>query len=211
VKAHGKVNLCLLVGAPRSDGLHPLVSVFQPTDLADEVTMEPDVRDSVVCPGVEGDNLALRALTEFRASTGWDGPPQRIVIEKRIPVAGGMAGGSGEHVEPIAGVKPPLVVVPLDARLTAAQVYRTFDILGLARSDEELASLRDDPPPVNDLEPAARRLCQAIDPALEALARAGAEHPLVSGSGPTVFGRAGDPERVVARLAEAGYPGALQA
>ena len=197
MKAHGKVNLCLLVGAPRTDGLHPLVSIFQPTTLADEVTMEPYVRDTVVCPGVEGDNLALAALTGFRAATGWDGPPQRITIEKRIPVAGGMAGGSadaaavlrlaaqasgipipddlpmrlgadvpalllsrralvtgaGEHVEPRPGDKPPLVVVPPHARLTAAQVYRAFDILALARSDDELEALRDDPPPVNDLEP----------------------------------------------------------
>ena len=237
MKANGKVNLCLLVGAPRTDGLHPLVSVFQPTKLADEVTMAPYVRDAVVCPGVEGENLALKALTEFRAATGWDGPPQRITIEKRIPIAGGMAGGSadaaavlrlasqasgidipallanqrslvtgaGEHVQPLPGDHLDLVVVPLDAQLTAAQVYRTFDILGLARSDAELASLRDDPPVVNDLEPAARRLCRAIEPALEALAHAGADRPMVTGSGPTVFGRSEDPERVVARLSEHGY------
>jgi 4-diphosphocytidyl-2-C-methyl-D-erythritol kinase len=67
------------------------------------------------------------------------------------------------------------------------------------------------PPPVNDLEPAARRLCRAIDPALEALARAGAEHPMVTGSGPTVFGRAGDPARVVAALHAAGYDRAVAA
>ena len=35
MRAPGKVNLCLLVGAPRPDGLHPLVSLVQPTDLAD--------------------------------------------------------------------------------------------------------------------------------------------------------------------------------
>ena len=263
MKAHGKVNLCLLVGAPRMDGLHPLVSIFQPTKLADEVTMEPaspaetvalaraGAHDLVVCPGVDGENLALKALSGFRAATGWDGPSQRITIEKRIPVAGGMAGGSadaaavlrlasqasglpipdglpmrlgadvpallanqralvtgaGEHVEPLPGDHLDLVVVPLNAQLTAAQVYRTFDILALARSDEELASLQDDPPIVNDLEPAARRLCRAIDPALEALARAGAEHPMVTGSGPTVFGRADDPHRIIALLREHGYAG----
>ena len=96
--APGKVNLCLLVGAPRADGLHPLVSVVQPTRLGDKVTLEPGEgkEDVVVCPGVEGDNLAARALREFRAATGWDGPPLRLTIAKRIPIAAGMAGGSSD-------------------------------------------------------------------------------------------------------------------
>jgi 4-diphosphocytidyl-2-C-methyl-D-erythritol kinase len=267
VKARGKVNLCLLVGAPRIDGLHPLVSIFQPTALADEVTMEPAPpaeivalarhggSDVVVCPGVEGENLALTALTEFRAATGWDGPPQRVTIVKRIPIAGGMAGGSadaaatlrlvsqasgipipddlpmrlgadvpalladtralvtgaGEHVEPRPAPHHALVVVPLDAQLSAREVYRAFDVLGDARGDDELEALRDEPPLVNDLEPAARRLCRDIDPALQALHDAGAERPMVTGSGPTVFGRADDPERILAKLREAGYTSAVAA
>jgi 4-diphosphocytidyl-2-C-methyl-D-erythritol kinase len=115
--------------------------------------------------------------------------------------------GAGEHVKPAPGDHLDLVVVPLDAQLTAAEVYRAFDILGRARSDEELEALEHDPPIVNDLEPAARRLCRAIDPALDALDAAGASHPMVTGSGPTVFGRSDDPERVVARLSEHGYTG----
>jgi 4-diphosphocytidyl-2-C-methyl-D-erythritol kinase len=99
-RAPGKVNLCLFVGAPRADGLHPLVSVVQPVSLADELTLEPaggDARgDEVVCPGVEGPNLAERALVVFRAATGWDAPPQRLTIRKRVPVAAGMGGGSGD-------------------------------------------------------------------------------------------------------------------
>ena len=87
--APGKVNLCLLIGAPRPDGLHPLVSLVQPTQLADEVTLETaGDRDTVICPGVEGENLALRALSDFRAATGWDAPPQTLTITKRIPIAG---------------------------------------------------------------------------------------------------------------------------
>ena len=74
--APGKVNLSLYVGAPRADGLHPLVSVVQPVSLADELTLEPAgagaTADEVVCPGVEGDNLAGAALAAFRAATGWD-------------------------------------------------------------------------------------------------------------------------------------------
>ena len=52
--------------------------------------------DEVVCPGVEGENLAARALARFRAATGWDGPPVRITIAKRVPVAAGMGGGSAD-------------------------------------------------------------------------------------------------------------------
>jgi len=97
-RAPGKVNLCLLVGAPRADGLHPLVSVVQPVSLADELALAPSGgdRDVVECPGVAGENLALRALAEFRAGTGWDAPPQRLTIAKRIPIAAGMAGGSAD-------------------------------------------------------------------------------------------------------------------
>jgi 4-diphosphocytidyl-2-C-methyl-D-erythritol kinase len=71
---------------------------MQSVTLADELTMEraPGAEDEVVCPGVAGRNLALDALRAFRAATGWDGPPQRITIAKRVPVAAGMGGGSGD-------------------------------------------------------------------------------------------------------------------
>ncbi|HEY7077319.1 MAG TPA: hypothetical protein VH418_18210 [Solirubrobacteraceae bacterium] len=96
-RAPGKVNLCLFVGAPRADGLHPLVSVVQPVSVADELTLaRGGDQDAVVCPGVEGDNLALRALAAFRAATGWGAPPQTITIAKRVPVAAGMGGGSSD-------------------------------------------------------------------------------------------------------------------
>jgi 4-diphosphocytidyl-2-C-methyl-D-erythritol kinase len=95
-RAPGKVNLSLFVGAPRADGLHPLVSVVQAVSLADELTMTPADREEVVCAGVEGENLAGRALAMFREATGWDAPPVRIEIVKRVPVAAGMGGGSAD-------------------------------------------------------------------------------------------------------------------
>jgi 4-diphosphocytidyl-2-C-methyl-D-erythritol kinase len=96
--APGKVNLSLFVGAPRADGLHPLVSVVQSVSLADELTLTPAAggADEVVCPGVEGPNLAGRALALFREATGWAAPPQRLEIVKRVPVAAGMGGGSAD-------------------------------------------------------------------------------------------------------------------
>jgi 4-diphosphocytidyl-2-C-methyl-D-erythritol kinase len=97
-RAPGKVNLCLFIGRPRADGYHPLVSLVQPVSLADELELGPAEggADEVVCPGVEGENLAARALARFRAATGWGGPPVRIVISKYVPVAAGMGGGSAD-------------------------------------------------------------------------------------------------------------------
>jgi 4-diphosphocytidyl-2-C-methyl-D-erythritol kinase len=99
-RAPGKVNLCLFVGEPRDDGLHPLVSVVQALSLADELTLAPAPpeasADEVLCPGVEGPNLAARALALYREATGWDAPPQRLTIEKQIPIAAGMGGGSAD-------------------------------------------------------------------------------------------------------------------
>jgi 4-diphosphocytidyl-2-C-methyl-D-erythritol kinase len=97
VKAPAKINLTLLLGPTRdSDGRHELVTVFEPLELHDTIHVERAPADEVVCPGVTGDNLAAQALRAFRAATGWDGPGLRLTIEKRIPVAGGMAGGSAD-------------------------------------------------------------------------------------------------------------------
>jgi 4-diphosphocytidyl-2-C-methyl-D-erythritol kinase len=96
--APGKVNLCLYLGPLRGDGKHELVSVVQSVSLADEVAMEPVAgeRDEVLCEGVVGPNLALSALAAFRRETGWDAPAQRVTIDKRVPVAAGMGGGSAD-------------------------------------------------------------------------------------------------------------------
>jgi 4-diphosphocytidyl-2-C-methyl-D-erythritol kinase len=124
--APGKVNLCLFVGAPRADGLHPLVSVVQAVSLADELTLEPapgGMADEVVCPGVDGENLAGRALAAFREATGWDAPPQRLTIRKRVPVAAGMGGGSSDAAAALrlaahaAGGAPQALLLGLAARL----------------------------------------------------------------------------------------------
>src|SRR4051812_44920021 len=95
VHAPAKLNLCLYLGAPREDGLHELCSLFEPLALADLIEISPAERDEVVCPGVEGENLAARALTALR-ERGWKHEPLRVVIEKRVPVAAGLGGGSGD-------------------------------------------------------------------------------------------------------------------
>jgi 4-diphosphocytidyl-2-C-methyl-D-erythritol kinase len=96
-RAPAKLNLCLYVGGRRRDGLHEICSLFQSVSLADEVTLERGARrDEIVCPGVSGENLALRALARFRREIGLDEPPIRITIRKNIPVAAGLGGGSAD-------------------------------------------------------------------------------------------------------------------
>jgi len=95
VHAPAKLNLGLYLGRARPDGLHELCSLFEPLALADLLRIEEAERDEVICPGVEGENLAARALRALR-ERGWDAPPLRIEIEKRTPVAAGLGGGSAD-------------------------------------------------------------------------------------------------------------------
>jgi 4-diphosphocytidyl-2-C-methyl-D-erythritol kinase len=102
--APAKINLGLFVGPARADGRHELTTVMQSISLADELTLQaapaPDASgDVVVCPGVPGppsENLAAAALAAFRAATGWDAPPLQLHVVKRVPVAAGLGGGSGD-------------------------------------------------------------------------------------------------------------------
>ncbi len=105
--APAKINLGLFLGPVRADGRHELATVMQSISLADELTLraapDPDASDDVVvCPGLgdppppSAENLAARALAAFRAATGWDAPRLELSIDKRVPVAAGLGGGSGD-------------------------------------------------------------------------------------------------------------------
>jgi 4-diphosphocytidyl-2-C-methyl-D-erythritol kinase len=96
--------------------MHPLCSLLASLDLADEVSVEPagSSQDSVVCPGIEGENLAARALAAFREAIPEGPPPLEVVIEKRIPVAAGLGGGSADAAAVLRAVNA-LGGEPLDA------------------------------------------------------------------------------------------------
>lgn len=98
--APGKVNLCLYLGPLRPDGRHELVTVIQPVSLADELTFDWEAEeDEVVCPGVKGENLVTRALREYRAACAGSTPRARVTIDKRVPIAAGMGGGSSDAAQ----------------------------------------------------------------------------------------------------------------
>jgi 4-diphosphocytidyl-2-C-methyl-D-erythritol kinase len=276
--APAKVNLSLFLGATREDGRHRLVTVFESLSLADTLeleVLEAGQPDEVLCPGVEGENLAARALAGLRAR-GWDGPPVRVTIEKRIPVAAGMAGGSAdaaatlrlamaiapgraEEVDLIAatlGADVPsqllpgvavgsgageiverfeslaehaFLVLPSEFALSTPDVFREADRLARPRSDAQLAQAYldvtgslaprvrfPDQLLVNELEGAAISLCPTCADALAAVRAHGADHAMVSGSGPTVVGiwwgqDASQRAESAANGLRAGYPGAVVA
>ena len=96
-RAFAKANLVLQVGPRRPDGLHELCSVFASLDLCDEVTVAPGGdADQVVCPEVPDENLAYRAIAELRQALAGELPRLDVRIEKRIPVAAGLGGGSAD-------------------------------------------------------------------------------------------------------------------
>ena len=119
VRVPAKINLQLAVGPPRPDGYHGLVTVFHAVSLFDDVTVATAETDTIAVTGEgaalvpeDGDNLALRAVRALRQAMGRRGPGRpgapgpadavagaggvAVTIAKRIPVAGGMAGGSAD-------------------------------------------------------------------------------------------------------------------
>ncbi len=122
-RAPAKVNLCLYLGPTRADGRHELVTVFDSVSLFDDLEIADAAADEVVCSGVPGPNLVAGALVGLRA-TGWDAPPLRVVIRKRIPVAAGLGGGSADaaamlRCAPRLAPVDPVVVAAIAARLGA--------------------------------------------------------------------------------------------
>lgn len=105
VRAPAKINLHLGVGAPRPDGFHPLVTVYQAVSLYDDLTASDSGTwssstigsDYVQADGVpQGeDNIAVRAGRLLAQRHGLSRRAE-LATYKSIPVAGGMAGGSAD-------------------------------------------------------------------------------------------------------------------
>lgn len=143
--APAKLNLCLYLGRVRDDGLHELCSLFEPLALADLITVTPAERDEVVCPGVEGENLAAKALAALR-ERGWEREPLRVEIEKRVPVAAGLGGGSGDAAAILRLAAGEVAGLPeLAAQLGADVPSQLRPSLALVRGAGERIELLPDP------------------------------------------------------------------
>lgn len=102
VRVPAKVNLELRVGPLGDDGFHSLATVFHAVNLTDDVRVAPAARWGCTVTGPYADvvpagtdNLAVRAAQALASRVGIEDILQ-IDIDKHIPVAGGMAGGSAD-------------------------------------------------------------------------------------------------------------------
>jgi 4-diphosphocytidyl-2-C-methyl-D-erythritol kinase len=100
VFAPAKVNLSLHVARPRADGRHPLVSVVAFADVGDVLTIEPGetalTLSGPFAAALDGENLILRALAMIGFSA-------RVHLEKNLPVASGIGGGSADAAAALRG------------------------------------------------------------------------------------------------------------
>jgi 4-diphosphocytidyl-2-C-methyl-D-erythritol kinase len=149
VRSYAKINLGLEVLGSREDGFHELRTLFQTVDLRDEIVLRPRPRGIVVTcdhPLVptDGTNLAARAAEAVRRFSGV-GEGVEIAIRKRIPVGGGLGGGSSNAAATLMGLDrlwrlglDPVDLHRLARRLGADVPYFLVGgtALGLGRGDE---------------------------------------------------------------------------
>lgn len=103
VRAPGKVNVSMRVGAAMADGYHDVATAYQAVSLFEELHAERDQELSLDFSGpvptgslpVDRTNLVLRAAHLLQARSGYRGGA-RIHVMKRVPIAGGMGGGSAD-------------------------------------------------------------------------------------------------------------------
>ena len=112
ISAPAKINLCLRVGERRPDGFHRIATLFAAIDLHDTLRLEP--AGETVVEGFEQDTLIRRALDAL-------GETRHVTIEKRIPVAAGLGGGSSNAAA---------VLRALRGRRPVAELYEIARSLG---------------------------------------------------------------------------------
>ena len=117
--AAAKINLALVVGASRADGKHELLTVYQRLGLVDRIELEP--ASQLRIEGFEEDTLVRGALEVLAQRAGVE-PSWRVRIEKEIPVAAGLGGGSSDAATALrlANDTLPVPLPPEELRRIAA-------------------------------------------------------------------------------------------
>ena len=130
--APAKVNLFLHVGPLDANGYHPLASLVAFADLGDGVSVAPSDRLSLTVTGPfggplahDGDNLILKALRALGEAAGIGEPPLAVTLDKRLPIAAGLGGGSSD-----AGVALRLADRALELSLGEARLSDLSRVVG---------------------------------------------------------------------------------
>nr|WP_256364153.1 4-(cytidine 5'-diphospho)-2-C-methyl-D-erythritol kinase [Brevundimonas sp. LM2] len=130
--APAKVNLFLHVGAVQPDGYHPLSSLVAFADVGDVVSIAPADRLGLTLTGPfaadldgAGDNLIVKALRALAADQGLPDLPLHVTLDKRLPIAAGLGGGSSD-----AGAALHLANAALELDLPAAALEDLSRVVG---------------------------------------------------------------------------------
>lgn len=125
--APAKLNLFLHVGAVQPDGYHPLSSLVAFVDIGDRVRVERADRLSLQIEGPFGaglsageDNLIVRALRRLGQVAGIGEPGLKVTLDKRLPIAAGLGGGSADAGAALRLARAALDLPLDDAALEAA-------------------------------------------------------------------------------------------
>jgi 4-diphosphocytidyl-2-C-methyl-D-erythritol kinase len=144
LSAAAKVNLTLEVLGKRPDGYHEIATVMQTVELTDRLTLEDaDTFELHASAGVptDGTNLALRAAVALRETAGIT-RGVRISLDKRIPVAAGLGGGSADAAAVLLGLNRLWGLRWPRARLKAIAVTLGMDVPFFLRGGGALATGR---------------------------------------------------------------------
>lgn len=113
LSAPAKINRCLLVGGPRDDGYHPVLTLIQHLTLADQLVLQKSPENDGVTLRIDGpfalqvhdDNLVLKAARALEAAQGEPLPTGvDVTLTKNIPFAAGLGGGSSDAATMLVGL-----------------------------------------------------------------------------------------------------------
>jgi len=186
--APAKINWTLEVLHARPDGYHEIRTVLQTIDLADTVTIEPAARLTLELTGEPGPladepperNLAFRAAAAFRARISADAGA-RITLDKRVPVAAGLGGGSSDAAAVLRGLnelwdarQPKLNLVEIAGEIGSDPPFFVVGGTAFASGRGEIVEALDDAiaqrillavPPVERRGEKTAAMFAALDPA----------------------------------------------
>ncbi len=159
LRSYAKINLGLAIGPTRPDGFHALTTLYQTIEAHDLLTISvtEGVSESRIVLSsndarvpLDGRNTVAKILGLALAAPGRERLGARVHIEKRLPIQGGLGGGSGNAASALAGLEQEIARLGLAPALSGAERLRMAaevgsdvplfllggTVLGLGRGEE---------------------------------------------------------------------------